>query len=176
MSTYELTSWVASALVDAFSVAAEDAARRAHVVTSATGSSLPVQAGEVVAICRATARLPSIASWWRSEEGQRAFDRIDTQPDLAWAGLNEYLAAPAPDVLDPNWPASKVFWAVDRPDGSQPGDEFIVGSGEGERYLMRVVQKDGQVGVEWVFSLGTPLDSYWHWSVAEAESIIRRSR
>jgi hypothetical protein len=77
--------------------------------------------------------------------------------DEAYGTIGESLAEPAPDVYDPNWPAQKVFWAVDVPDGCRVGDTFVVGNGMGDRYRMKVIKRDGRSGVaaeEWT---GHPL-------------------
>lgn len=175
MSSDGLRSWIASAVTDAFGIPPEDAEQLADVAIEQAGASPAMRAGGIVGLCRATQRLPWVAEWWSSESGQRAFATLATSPDAAWSALNEACAAPAPDALDPNWPAEKMFRAVHRPDGSEPGDEFVVGNGEGERYVMRVVGRDGQVGTELVRALGAPLDSYWYQAIVEAERIASRS-
>ena len=175
MSSEGLRSWIASVVTEAFGIPREDAEHLAAVAIEDAGSSPAMRAGEIVGLCRATQRLPWVAEWWSSESGQRAFATLATSPDDAWSALNEACAAPAPDALDPNWPAEKAFTAVDLPEGSEPGDEFVVGNGEGDRYVMRVVGRDGQVGAELVRALGAPLDSYWYQSIVEAERIAGRT-
>lgn len=172
MSIDRLVSWATSEAVEAFDLSTEEAHTLALEVAKASPPAL--RAGEFVGLCRATKHLGWVAQWWTTEAGRRAFAELTTCPDLAWAALNELCAVPAPDALDPNWPDAKVFTAVETPEGSAPHDEFVVGDGEGARYLMRVVERQGQVGVEVVQALGAPLDSYLRQCVAEAEGILRR--
>jgi hypothetical protein len=165
-----LSAWIAGEVTAAFGLSPYDAEAVA-VVASASA----VRAAEVVALCRVTSRLPWAAEWWQTDAGRRAFETLATCPDDAWTALNEMCAAPAPDAIDPNWTDERVFEAVDRPLGCEPGDEFVLGDGQGSRFLMRVIERDGQVGAELLRCLGAPLDSYWHQAVSEAERLARKT-
>jgi hypothetical protein len=121
------------------------------------------KAAEVIAVAWGTTRLPAGTAWWRGL-GAGLMEKIQIQPDRAfhwvdeaYCAIGESLAEPAPDAYDPNWPSHKAFWAVDIPDGRRVGDTFVVGSGMGDRYRMKVIQRDDRIGVaveDWV---GHPL-------------------
>jgi hypothetical protein len=111
------------------------------------------KAAEVIAVAWGTTRLPAGAAWWRGP-GAWLMERIQIPPDRAfdwvdeaYCAIGESLAEPAPDAYDPNWPPHKVFWAVDVPDGVRVGGTFVVGNGMGDRYRMKVIQRDGRIGV-----------------------------
>jgi len=171
VSSDRLRPFIVSALVEAFRLSTDDAERLAVVAIANAGASPAIRAGEIVGLCRATRQLPWVAEWWTSEAGQRAFATLPTCPDNAWTALNEACAVPAPDALDPNWPAEKVFNLVELPDRIRPGDEFVVGNGLGDRFVMRAVERAGRTGAELVKAIGGPLDSYWYQAIVEAERI-----
>lgn len=165
----DLREWVQAAV--AANLPLSDV-ERAQVVDAAMAVGTAIRGGEIVGLCRVTQQMPWVKGWWRSERGQQALAELANGPDVAWIGLNEALCAPAPDVLDANWPSHKVFREVDVPAGATVGDAFVVGDAEGRRYLMRVIERDGVFGCEVARSLGAPLDSFWWQAVTDAERLL----
>jgi hypothetical protein len=111
---------------------------------------------------------------WRGP-GARLMERIQVPPewafdwvDEAYCAIGESLAEPTPDVYDPNWPAHKVFWAVDVPDGYRVGDTFIVGNGMGDRHRMKVIKRNGRTGAVVDGWVGHPLRARDDGAYAEA--------
>lgn len=140
-----LKTWVVEEMSDVIFLTPEDAERIADACCPSPGHA-PGNAATVVAIARALRSLPAARDWWE-QNGTKAIQwltegKIDEVDD--W--LAEDLAPPAPDLVDFNWPGSKVFNQVPIPVGLSIGDEFLVGDGMGSRAWAKVVLRDGQVG------------------------------
>jgi hypothetical protein len=142
-------AWVRVALEQDAGFPSEVAVRAADFACHTMGHVCVYKAAEAVAVAWGTTRLPAGAAWWRGA-GAGLMERIQVPPewafdwvDEAYCAIGEALAEPAPDVYDPNWPPHKVFWAVDVPDGCRVGDTFVVGNGMGDRYRMKVIERNG---------------------------------
>lgn len=131
-------------------------------------------AATTVAVARATPALPGGRLWWSEPEGQRILEYLRAGlPDEAEIRIGELLAGPAPDVIDFNWPAAKMFWAVPIPEGLGPGDRFVVGDGMGVRGTMVVAEEAGQVGVALeAGSVWDPLAQLYREAYAEASALV----
>lgn len=130
----------------------------------------PVTVAGVVALARAIPRLPEGVDWWESTEGRLVRQRLmEGETGYAEGAVDERLAPSAPDCWDPNWPANKVF-RMPAPEGLGIGDTFLVGNGEGRRGEARVVERDGEIGVEIGRSWG-PTDDFFEAALDEVRQL-----
>jgi hypothetical protein len=111
------------------------------------------KASELLAVLRATPRLPGGRSWWSSPVGHRALDFLTgatpaaSPLDEAYMRVAEtlaQLAEPAPDEFDQNWPDTKVAWVMVRPE-SKVGDTFVVGDGMGLRVTIQIIEREDEL-------------------------------
>ena len=156
--------WLTDLLVQEVGFAAETA-RRAVEHSVHSGGRFVGEAASVATTAMSTSRLPGGRAWWVTE-GQRIRAHLldGAYPDEALAFVGEVIAGPAPDWWDPNWPGYKVFTHLMAP-GAAPGDEYVVGNGEGVRGRVRVVERDGKVGaviVDSWWSIGDLHDVAWN--------------
>lgn len=100
---------------------------------------------EIVACLRAP--VPGGRDWWQSTAGRVTLSFLNgARGGYVYPNVAEAVAEPAPDEIDPNWPASKIWGAQIIPPGLGPGDEFTLGNGEGMRARLRVEERDGKLG------------------------------
>lgn len=168
-----LEEWVKGELLGRLGLSDAEAEGVASACCVFKGRPSPGGAATVVAIARAVVSLPAAREWWE-RHGSEARQSLlrgfgDVEGDLA-----EALAPPAPDVLDMNWPSSKVFWAVDVPDELSVGDELLVGDGMGQRRWVRVVEHEGHVGVVVEWAVPNLLDELWEAASHEADDAMGR--
>lgn len=168
-------AWVRAALERDAGFPPDVALRAANLCCRKTGHLCIYKAAELISVAWGTTRLSAGAAWWKGP-GAWLVEKLQVVPDPAfdwvdeaYCAIGESLAEPAPDAYDPNWPPHKVFWAVDIPHGRGVGDTFVVGNGMGDRYRMKVIQREGRIGVaveEWV---GHPLRARDDDAYAEAK-------
>lgn len=136
----------------------------------------PVQAATAVCAARAVARLPEGAGWWSRSDFWAVPAReklLAGDPDVAFAGIGEGLAEPAPDAWDPNWPPTKVAWTL-LPEDAYVGQTFLVGNGEGSRATVEVVERDGRLEAV-ITSATSALDDLWEEALEQAERLLSDS-
>jgi hypothetical protein len=126
------------------------------------GASRIIGHAESAATCaRATLLCPGGPDWWQAA-GRRCLELLKQGKAVEAEVLQaEMLAGPSDLDMDFNWPASKLFGSASRL-GVAPGRELIGGDGEGNRVRLRVVERDGVIGVEKIPGTGwNPTGDIW---------------
>jgi len=145
-----LRSLLAEELRSAFDMPAGDAEALAQRVMAPKREDEPLwfateRVASLVAVCRVTRHIPGVREWWATPESVRYFDAFVEWPGAAWGRINELYAAPAPDAFDPNWPDYKVQRVVEVPPNALAGDQFVLGDGEGSRFVLEVAEVEGEL-------------------------------
>ena len=169
-----LCLWLADELA-ASGMPAVQAAGAAEAVVEKSRAN-PVQAATAVCAARAVARLPEGAGWWSRSDFWAVLARerlLAGDPDVAFAAIGERLADPAPDAWDPNWPPTKVAWAL-LPEDPHVGQTFVVGNGEGSRATVKVVERDGRLEAV-ITSATSALDDLWEDALEQAARLLSNS-
>ncbi|MFN2506345.1 MAG: hypothetical protein ABR540_19380 [Acidimicrobiales bacterium] len=160
-----ISDWVSKELGGTLSLRLDDASRIGAVCESHPATT--------VAIARAVASIPKAREWWDEHRDSALASLRRGEVGNVEVRLSEALVPTAPDVIDFNWAAHKVFWAVKPPEGIAVGQRFLVGDGMGGRAWAEVVEKGGASGVAVVEALANPLSRFFVAAWVEAEELMR---
>jgi len=173
--TRRLVDWTAGELVRCLALSQNAADAAAQTCFPVPGNVSVGTAATTVSIARAVEQYPQGRIWWENARAIWIRLLLAGEPGEVEARLAEFLAEPAPDVWDPNWPARKLF-GIQIPEGLQIGDSFLVGDGMGARARMMVTERQGERGVVIVPQSSTnPLSSLFREACDEAERLVGES-
>jgi molybdopterin adenylyltransferase len=161
--------WIVGELVGGLAMAETDAWQVvASHRPSGRGIDLGTAAG-LVAIARSVRLVPAARAKWAADQARFLVWMLHGESGNAEALLGEAIAPPAPDAVDLQWRADKLFDAAGViPAGARDGEEFLVGDGAGGRAWLRVAVRDGRRGSEYVRPGSSPLTDLFDEAVAEA--------
>ncbi|SRR6266851_5151414 len=118
-------------------------------------------AESAITCARATALCPGAAAWWQGEGSYCLTLLGQGKASEAEALQAESLAGPSDLDMDFNWPDYKLFRAGSNFD-LVVGRELIGGDGEGARVKLRIVERNGELGLERIPGTGwNPTSEIW---------------
>jgi hypothetical protein len=130
------------------------------------------QAESAVTCARATALCPGETAWWQ-DAGAHCLKLLERgEPTEAEARQAELLAGPSDLDMDFSWPEYKLFRSGSRLD-LVLGHELIGGDGEGGRVKLRIVERDGEIGIERVpGSAWHPTSEIWRQAYDDVHRLL----